>query len=282
MLPPMHPAKVTFIACVPCLATEMCRRTRSRSLKHTMQLSSRFVSMATAASPRDVERQHEATSRGFDFLIPRMFRTEEDKDKDAGYGDTSAQIWKLYGIESEKYDKALVDSWMGNTDSMLIFTGLFSAIVASFLIETYKTLQPDTGSETVVLLSQLVAQSNASRPAPSSEADPLAFDASNTSVRVNILMFLSLFLSVASALASTLIQQWARDYLQYSQPSAAPHKRGRIRAFMFSGLSQFQMRRLITEFPSSSTSPSFYSFGRSATSSTPFMQLSARWLDTHS
>ena len=62
-------------------------------------------------------------------------------------------------------------------------------------------------------------------------------------------MFLSLFLSVTSALVSTLIQQWAREYLQYSQPSAAPHKRGRVRTYLFDGLSQFQMRRLTYGVP---------------------------------
>jgi hypothetical protein len=62
-------------------------------------------------------------------------------------------------------------------------------------------------------------------------------------------MFLSLFFSVTSALVSTLIQQWAREYLQYSQPSAAPHKRGRVRAYLFHGLSRFQMRRLTYGVP---------------------------------
>ena len=62
-------------------------------------------------------------------------------------------------------------------------------------------------------------------------------------------MLLSLFLSVTSALFSTLIQQWAREYLQYSQPSAAPHKRGRVRTYLFDGLSQFQMRRLTYGVP---------------------------------
>lgn len=62
-------------------------------------------------------------------------------------------------------------------------------------------------------------------------------------------MFLSLFFSVTSALVSTLIQQWAREYLQYSQPIAAPHKRGRVRAYLFQGLSQFQMRRLTYGVP---------------------------------
>jgi Family of unknown function (DUF6535) len=62
-------------------------------------------------------------------------------------------------------------------------------------------------------------------------------------------LFLSLFFSVSSALVSTLIQQWAREYLQYSQPSAAPHKRGRVRAYLFDGLSRFQMRRLTHGVP---------------------------------
>jgi hypothetical protein len=39
----------------------------------------------------------------------------------SGYDDDSARIWKLYGAESEKYDKALMESWKGNTDSMLNF-----------------------------------------------------------------------------------------------------------------------------------------------------------------
>ena len=62
-------------------------------------------------------------------------------------------------------------------------------------------------------------------------------------------MVLSLFFSVTSALVSTLIRQWAREYLQYSQPAAAPHKRVRVRAYLFDGLSRFQMRRLTYGVP---------------------------------
>lgn len=68
-------------------------------------------------------------------------------------------------------------------------------------------------------------------------------------MRVNVFMFLSLFFSVTSALASTLLRQWAREYLQYSRPSAAPHKRGRVRAYLFDGLSQSQIRRLSYAVP---------------------------------
>lgn len=50
-----------------------------------------------------------------------MYALSRDFVESAGYGATSTRIWRLYGTESEKYDKALVDSWMSDTDSMLIF-----------------------------------------------------------------------------------------------------------------------------------------------------------------
>lgn len=62
-------------------------------------------------------------------------------------------------------------------------------------------------------------------------------------------MFLSLFFSVTCALVTNLIQKWTAEYLQYSQPSAVPHTRGRVRAYLFDGLSKFQMRRLTDSVP---------------------------------
>ena len=58
-------------------------------------------------------------------------------------------------------------------------------------------------------------------------------------------MFLSLFLSLTCSLMSTPIQQWAREYLQYSQLSAPPQKRGRVRVYLLEGLTKFQMRRMV-------------------------------------
>ncbi|KAJ7626876.1 hypothetical protein FB45DRAFT_835189 [Roridomyces roridus] len=64
----------------------------------------------------------------------------------------------VYISEAEKYDKALVESWKSDMDGMLIFAGLFSAILTAFIIEGYKTLSPDTGDDTVALLTQISAQ----------------------------------------------------------------------------------------------------------------------------
>ncbi|KAI0258995.1 hypothetical protein BC834DRAFT_834284, partial [Gloeopeniophorella convolvens] len=165
--------------------------------------------------------------------------------------DSSSKIWKLYGEEAEKHDQALTESWNKSMDTLLIFTGLFSAIVSAFIIETYKSLQPDSGSSTVALLSQLVAQSGGNSSAPSSTLapSPTPFTPPTSAIRINILMFLSLFLSLACALVSTLVQQWIRDYLRYSRPGEPPLQRGRVRAYLFQGLNRSEMKKVIDGVP---------------------------------
>ncbi|KAI0253373.1 hypothetical protein BJV78DRAFT_1123091, partial [Lactifluus subvellereus] len=179
---------------------------------------------------------------------------------ETGFESASWKIWKLYESAADKHDTELAETWKGETDAMLIFvhktidaapkTGLFSAVVSAFIIETYKTLLPDTGGATVALLTQLVAQSQTNAPSTPSTVPPTqGFTASAIAIRINILMFLSLFLSLTCALMSTLIQQWAREYLQYSQLSAPPPKRARVRAYLFQGLTKFQMRRMVESIP---------------------------------
>jgi hypothetical protein len=129
------------------------------------------------------------------------------------YGDTSATYWKLYRSEAEINDKNVVESLMGNTSSMVFLNSLFSSIVASFIIEIYKTLQTSN---------------------PPSSA-----------VRINIVLFLSFFLSIMSAVSCALIQQWCYEYLKFAYPRAAPHDSGRVRTYLFQGLHEFQMGRFM-------------------------------------
>ena len=97
---------------------------------------------------------------------------------------------------------------------------LFSAIIATFIIEIYKTLLPSNGQ-------------NAANIPPS------------IAVRINIVLFLSFFLSMMSAIGCALIQQWCDDYKMFAYPRAAPHTRWRVRTYLFRGLEVFQMRRFM-------------------------------------
>ena len=90
---------------------------------------------------------------------------------------------------------------------------LFSSIVALFIIEIYKTLLPSNSP-------------------------------SSTVVRINIVLFLSFFLSILSAVSCALIQQWCYEYLKFAYPWAAPHESGRVRTYLFQGL-DMSVRRFI-------------------------------------
>jgi hypothetical protein len=65
---------------------------------------------------------------------------------------------------------------------------------------------------------------------------------SSSAVCINIVLFLSFFLSIVSAVSCALIQQWCYEYLKFAYPWAAPHESGRVRTYLFQGL---HMRRFI-------------------------------------
>ncbi|KAI0069176.1 hypothetical protein BV25DRAFT_1782317, partial [Artomyces pyxidatus] len=165
----------------------------------------------------------------------------------------SSKIWSMYLSEAEKHDKILADNWKGDTDGILIFTGLFSATVAAFIIESYKNLQSDAGATTVTLLGQislqLAAQANNTHITIPLLPDPNAFQPTSSALRVNILWFLSLVLSLTCALSATLIQQWARRYLMATQRHAIPQKRGQIHAFLYAGVTRYRMMAATEALP---------------------------------
>ncbi|KAI0314835.1 hypothetical protein OF83DRAFT_1063136, partial [Amylostereum chailletii] len=129
------------------------------------------------------------------------------------YNDPADRFWALYLADADKRDTEMTENMKGDTDGILIFTGLFAATVSAFIIEFYKTLNADSGDDTVAVLSgistQISSLSNGTRGPP---ASPNSFHAPTASVRINSLWFISLFLSVYVALASTLVQQWCRRY----------------------------------------------------------------------
>ena len=126
-------------------------------------------------------------------------------------------------------------------------TGLFSSIIATFIGISLPQLSPDPNAPTVVLLTQLVNNNGgvAGVPLPTSPA----FKAPASIVRVNVLWFLSLILSLSCALLATLMQQWARRYIDYAQHRGAPRKQARIRAYMFEGVQKFRMSQAVEAMP---------------------------------
>ncbi|KAJ7615198.1 hypothetical protein DFH06DRAFT_124515 [Mycena polygramma] len=161
----------------------------------------------------------------------------------------STKLWSIYIGEAERYDKALVESWKGDMEGMLIFSGLFSASLTAFLIESYQTLQPDSGDVMIQLLSQISQQlgSNSSTASPVSPADP--FQPTASSLVCNTFWFISLTLSITCALLATLVEQWAREFLHRTDKHPSPIRRARIFSFLYFGLRRFGMHTAVELIP---------------------------------
>ena len=69
-------------------------------------------------------------------------------------------------------------------------------------------------------------------------------------VWVNSLWFLSLAISLTSALLATLLHQWTRRYVTITQPlHCSPHKRARFRAFFANGVDKLHLPWLVKALP---------------------------------
>ncbi|KAJ7074482.1 hypothetical protein C8F01DRAFT_25975 [Mycena amicta] len=160
-----------------------------------------------------------------------------------------AQIWSVYISEAEKYDKALVDGWITSMSGLLIFAGLFSAILTAFIVESYKLL--DRTPDPLVQLTIFALQN------PGIPFDLAAFNhppsipgpPPTAAVVCNVLWFIALGLSLASALTATLVDQWAREFLQHTEMLPSPVKRARIFAYLYYGLQRFRMHAIVGLIP---------------------------------
>jgi Family of unknown function (DUF6535) len=107
--------------------------------------------------------------------------------------------------------------------------------------------------QSVTLLAQISAQLAASgSPVPSSFVLPPPFPdfrVAQSDVRVNIYWFMSLVFSLSAALGATLVQQWAREYVQFFQRYNHPLKCARIRQFLHEGAHRWHMDLVVHLVP---------------------------------
>ncbi|KAJ6543725.1 hypothetical protein DFH09DRAFT_866561, partial [Mycena vulgaris] len=176
--------------------------------------------------------------------------TERGSYSNSESQQTAANLWSIYIGEAHRYDSALVESWKANMEGMLIFSGLFSASLTAFLIESYRTLRPDSGDLTVQLLTQLSAQlgalsNNVSFTAPAA----VSFQPTRSSLVCNTLWFISLNLSITCALLAALVEQWAREFLHKTDKRPSPIRRARVLAFLYYGVQRFGMHAVVDLIP---------------------------------
>ncbi|KAJ7124366.1 hypothetical protein C8R44DRAFT_530633, partial [Mycena epipterygia] len=95
-----------------------------------------------------------------------------------------------------------VDRWRSGLDTLLVFLGLFSAIVTAFLVDSLGALQPNQTARTNELLANLTEVIIALNPGPGRNLSfslPIAFEPDPSDIRVNSFYSLSLIFSLSIA-----------------------------------------------------------------------------------
>ncbi|KAK0448776.1 hypothetical protein EV421DRAFT_1484787 [Armillaria borealis] len=162
----------------------------------------------------------------------------------------TARVWRTYLEECAPFDIEMVEGWRDGLDVLLVFAGLFSAVVTTFVAQTSQSLQVDYGQVTATLLIELInvqrSASNGSLVNDVPRSD-LAFRPSTSDSWVNGLWFTSLSLSLTTALFAVLTKQWIHQYM--SVPSGTPRDRCRVRQFRYMGLQQWRVAFIIGLLP---------------------------------
>ena len=132
--------------------------------------------------------------------------------------------------------------------TFVLKAGLFSAILAAFIIEVYKGLEEDTSATSAQILRRISMQLG--ETPDQLAAFPGTFTPSGTIVAVNMLWFSSLILSLFSALFGILVKQWIHAYNKWSEhEQALPKDMLALRDFYQEGFIRWRVPGIIGMLP---------------------------------
>ncbi|KAH9849593.1 hypothetical protein C2E23DRAFT_888082 [Lenzites betulinus] len=168
----------------------------------------------------------------------------------------SSEAWAACARALREFDEDMIQDWKEEIDTLLVFAGLFSAIVTAFNIESYKLLQQQPEDATVAILTQISAQlnsytvnanfANTTRPTDTATLSP-PFQASALAVRLNAWWFSALVCGLLSASLGLLVKQWLREYL--AGASNISRESIRIRQYRYAGLQRWHVPEIILLLP---------------------------------
>ncbi|KAK0219607.1 hypothetical protein EDD85DRAFT_960795 [Armillaria nabsnona] len=181
------------------------------------------------------------------FMNGRARRFTEFLDEQAQQPiSRTGDPWETGVNQIEKYDNELCKGWKEHIDTLLVFTGLFTAAVTAFTVESYRWLQPNPSDISVQLLLQISQQ--LSDPNTTVQANGVAdFSPSHTSRRINVFWFLSLTLSLMTVVIGILCKQWLREYQK--DPSLPYREALALRQLRYESFEAWRVRDILATLP---------------------------------
>ncbi|EKM60111.1 uncharacterized protein PHACADRAFT_250999 [Phanerochaete carnosa HHB-10118-sp] len=168
-----------------------------------------------------------------------------------------AEGWPYIEDYVKTYDDGVMEDYAEDVDTLLVLDGLFSAVVTAFVVPAYALLQRDNTQTSVELLSHISTQLSSLTVVPpyiNSTASPSnaglnSFQPSAVARWINSLWFLSLILSLTSAVLGILAKQWIREYLKWNSATGAPRDNILVRQIRVEAWEDWHAPALIASIP---------------------------------
>ncbi|KAI0698824.1 hypothetical protein C8Q76DRAFT_633950, partial [Earliella scabrosa] len=174
--------------------------------------------------------------------------TEEEK-KEAW--EKTADVVKIYSDE-------LVLRWNGEIDTLLVYAGLFSAVLTAFNVQSYTLLTPDPQDRLLDTLQQISAQlgslSFSVNPSFVNSTTPAIIQtpvpppqAPRSAVWLNTLWFSSLIFSLSAASIGIMVKQWLNEYS--AGLSGSSRQTARLRQQRLNSLIKWRVGSIVAILP---------------------------------
>ncbi|KAF7797645.1 hypothetical protein EIP86_008845 [Pleurotus ostreatoroseus] len=160
--------------------------------------------------------------------------------------------WTAIRAHLKRHDDEMIKDYEDDINTMLVFAGLFSAVVTAFIIESYQWLEQDDDQLSALLLAQISRQL-AGGPVNQTLIDAAegqtAFTASLSSIWINILWATSLLFSLTAALAGIIVKQWLREYLMWDSVLSPSREAVLLRHIRYDAWEKWKVPEIIATVP---------------------------------
>ncbi|KAM5543415.1 hypothetical protein V8D89_002666 [Ganoderma adspersum] len=195
------------------------------------------------------------TAEWADWRRPDPKAVEEELKKEFT-DEQRAEAWNKAAKAVKTHHDELVEQWQKAMDSVLVYAGLFSAVLTAFNVLSYPLLQPDPTDPMLAALQQISTQLNSfsinpsfinsTQPVRSPDQLQPPFRASASAVWINTLWFASLVFSLASTSIALMVKQWL--YEESRGLSGTSRETARLRQYRLNSLIKWHVGAIVALF----------------------------------
>ncbi|KAK1233515.1 hypothetical protein PQX77_003326 [Marasmius sp. AFHP31] len=161
----------------------------------------------------------------------------------------TGDCWKECLKKVDESDADRCKGWREDIDTLLVFAGLFSAVVTAFTVESYQWLDTDPEDATAEVLIHIVNHLNLGLNASLPTTLPSEFGPPASSIRINICWFLSLTISLTAVIIGILCKQWIREHRRSPAKHASHRDTLLLRQMRYQSLQQWGVSGMAHTLP---------------------------------